>query len=109
VLKRKLLLCLGIAIGVGQFAMAEEPAAPSPQTLGMVEAILNKCSEIDPDNAERYHAQVQMVTQGTSNESVGKVRSSDEYKQAYDSMGESLSSIIAADAMKTCRRSLVGK
>jgi hypothetical protein len=105
--KRKLILSLGLVIGFGQLALADEHAAPSPQMLGMVEAIIDKCAEIDPTNADRYHGQTQIATQGASIEAVAKARKSDEYKEAYVSTADSLTAISAPDAVKTCRGSLV--
>lgn len=106
--KRKLILSLGLVIGFGQWALADEHAAPpSPQLLGMAEAIIDKCAEIDPTNADRYHGRAQIVTQGASIEAVARVRKSDEYKEAYGSTADSLSAVSATDAVKACRGSLV--
>ncbi len=104
-----LILTLGVAVGLGRVAIADEPGgpgAPSPQALGAVEAILDKCAAIDPPNAERYHSQAQMLTQGVSPDDVAKTRKTDAYKQAYDASMESLRAIVVADAVKTCRGSL---
>jgi hypothetical protein len=105
--KHELILSLGLVIGSCQLATAAEPAAPSPQALGAVEAILDKCAQIDPTNADRYHGQLEMVTQGADAKSVAKVRESGEYRQAYDSATESLTDIVEADAVKSCKGSLV--
>lgn len=107
--KRKLILSLGLVIGFGQWALADEHAEPSPQMLGMAEAIIDKCADIDPTNADRYHGQAKMVTQGAGIEAVAKARKSDEYKEAYGSTADSLTAVSAADAVKTCRDSLVDK
>jgi hypothetical protein len=49
---RILLLCGAAALP--QLAMAENP---SPQALGMVNAILTFCAEVDPRNAQSFQAQ----------------------------------------------------
>jgi hypothetical protein len=107
VVKRELILSLGMALGLGQSVRADEPAAPVPQALGSVEAILDKCAQVDPANAARYHGQLEMVTQGADSKSLAKVRESDDYRQAYDSATLSLAGIAEADAVKTCQGSLV--
>jgi hypothetical protein len=105
-MKREFILSLGVAIGLGQSALAGEPAAPNPQSLGMVEALLSKCAAIDPAHADRYHEGARAVTQGAGMESVEKARKTDEYKRAYNSASESLDALAPADAVKTCRDSL---
>jgi hypothetical protein len=106
-MKRELILSLGLVIGLSQFALADEPVSLSPQTLGTVEAILDRCAALDPKHAEQYHDQVRLVTQGANREAVEKAHSSDEYNQAYDSAADSLGKLPAADTRKTCTGSLI--
>jgi hypothetical protein len=107
VMKRELVFSVGVVImGIGQFALAGEPAGPSPQTLGTVEAILGKCADIDPKHAARYHDEVQAVIQNASSESVAETRKSAAYRQAYDSAAESMSERTESDAIRACTDSL---
>jgi hypothetical protein len=103
-LRRILVSC--VVLVVAQIALAEEPARPSGQALGMVEGILSKCAQIDPRDAARYRQQVKMVTQGVSAKVVAEVRKSDEYQQSYDAITESLSQVSDEDAIKACTHSL---
>jgi hypothetical protein len=100
------MVALGLALGLAQLARAEEPAAPSGQTLGMIEGILKKCAEIDPAHAAQYRDQVKIATQDASEKSLSEVRSSEDYKKAYESIAGSLDAVSEADALKACKGSL---
>src|SRR5271165_1366303 len=100
-MKSRHILAVGVALGFAQLAPGAEPA-PNPQSLGIVEGILNKCAELDPPHAAEYRDQVKMVTQDASEKTVAELRSSDEYKQAYDSITDSLAKVAAKDAVKAC-------
>jgi hypothetical protein len=49
---------------------------------------------------------LKLVTQGASEETMAKVRASDEYQQAYESARKSLAASAGADALKACKGSL---
>jgi hypothetical protein len=100
------ILSLCVAPALAQFALAGEPAAPNAQALGMAEGILNRCAQIDPVAANRYRQKLELLTQGASEETVAKVRKSDEYKQAYDSIVDSLGQVDEHDAQRACTASL---
>jgi hypothetical protein len=87
-------------------AQADEPAAPNAQSLGTIEAILGNCAELDAAHAAQYRDQLKLVTQGASEETMAKVRASDEYQQAYESARKSLAASAGADALKACKGSL---
>jgi hypothetical protein len=106
VMKRHRILLVGLALLLASLARADEPKAPNPQSLGLIEAITDKCAEIDPDNVARYRAQVKMLTQDASDEAVAKVRKSDDYRQAYDSVADSLAATTGKDAVQACKGSL---
>ncbi|HEY4971521.1 MAG TPA: hypothetical protein VII35_16605 [Steroidobacteraceae bacterium] len=106
-MKNLVLMCVCLAVGSGSMAMAEEAAGPDPQTLGTLEAVINKCAQVDAPNAERYHGQVEMAVQGASKELVSKARGTDAYQEAYASATKSFESVKDADAVKSCRKSLV--
>jgi hypothetical protein len=106
VVKLEMALVLGVAIGFGPWALAEEPASPNPRALGTAEAILNTCARLDPKHAAQYHERVVAVSQGASSESVAEVRKRAAYKQAYDAATESIGTASGPAALKACRNSL---
>jgi len=108
-MKLHLVLSSCLLAVMAQSARAEEPAPPSGQTLGMMEAILSKCAQIDPKAAARYEQRIPLLTQGVSEKVVAEVRNSDEYRQSYDSTTESLREVSEHDALEDCTRSLATK
>jgi hypothetical protein len=93
------------AVVVSQFALAEE-SAPDPKVLGTTEAILAYCVKADPSGASRFQEGIQLITQGASDESLAKVRMSEDYRQARDLADESLANVDARNAAKVCSQSL---
>jgi hypothetical protein len=100
-----LYLALSIAVTVAPAAQADEPL-PDAKSLAMTEAILDHCAKIDPAYASNYQKRVQLVAQGASEEILAKVRKTDEYQQAHDSIVESLAKVDEQDAKKACSQAL---
>jgi hypothetical protein len=105
-MKLHLILTSCVLTVVAQVALADKPARPSGQSLGMVEAILSRCAQLDPKAASQYEQRVQLMIQGVSDEIVAEVRKSDEYRQSYDSTTESLRDVSEHDALDACTRSV---
>jgi len=109
--------CLIAALMAPALTMAEEPAtdAPAPvaervpdaKSLANVEAILEYCAKLDPASATRYLEQAKMVTQGASEETLSKVRGTNDYLQAHGELDESLAKVDARGAKKVCAQQLV--
>ena len=104
-MKMHRVMFLFTALALAGAALAD-PTAPDAGTLGRIEGILNKCAQLDPAHAAQYLDEIKMVTQGTSDEAVGKVRKSEAYKQAYDSATDSLAAVAGQEAVKACTGSL---
>jgi hypothetical protein len=98
-------LCLLAAIVAPGLALADEPA-PQAQSLATTEAILEHCAKLNPAAADQYREQAKLLTQGASEETLAKVRKSDEYQQSRDSALESLAKVDAQDATKACAQNL---
>jgi hypothetical protein len=84
---------------------ADEPA-PDAKALAMTEAILDHCAKLDPAHASNYHQRMQLVAQGASEETLAKVRNTDDYQQTHDSAVESLAKVTEQDAKKACAQTL---
>jgi hypothetical protein len=100
-------LSFSAAIALAQLALADEPAPPSAQTLGMMEGIVNRCAQVDPKAATRYKEQLKFLTQGASEKTVDEIRKSDEYKQAYDSATDMIGKVPEQEAIRACTAALV--
>jgi hypothetical protein len=98
-------LALGLAIAIAPPALADEPM-PDAKSLAMTEAILEHCAKVDPAYASDYHKRVALVTQGASEETLAKVRKTDEYRLTHDSAVESLAKVKEQDAKKVCSQAL---
>jgi hypothetical protein len=98
-------LCLLAAIVAPGLALADEPA-PQAQTLATTEAILESCAKLNPVAADQYRQQARLVAQGASEETLARVRKSDEYRQSRDSTLESLARVDEQDAKKACVQNL---
>jgi hypothetical protein len=100
---------LGVALSLGfalaPLAQADEPV-PDAKLLAMTEAIIDHCAKVDPTYASNYQKRLQLVTQGASEETLAKVRKTDEYQQAHDSAVESLAKVKEQDAKKICSQAL---
>ena len=80
--------------------------APDARALGTTEAILNYCTQADPADADKYRAQQKLLTAGASPEELDKLRNSDEYRQAYDSMTGFTDKVDKRNAKRVCSESV---
>ena len=80
---------LGVALALGLFLMpfahAGEPVLKA-QELGIMEAVLNICGKVDPAAARNLRERIEELTQGLSHDAVARMRASNEYRNAYDSL-----------------------
>ena len=83
-----------------------ETEAPDPRALGTTEAILNYCAKEDPADADKYRAQEKLLTGSASQEQLDKLRNSDEYRQAYDSVTDFTDKVDKHNAKRVCSESL---
>jgi len=96
--------CLIAALVAPGLALADE-AAPQAQALGMTEAILEHCARLVPEDAERFQDRAKRLVQGASEETLDKVRKSDEYQQSRDAVRASLAKLDDRNAKKACAQS----
>jgi hypothetical protein len=93
--------CLLIAIATPGLALSDEPA-PEAQSLATMETILDHCAKLNPADADKYREQRKVLAQGANEETLDKIRKSDEYQQARDSALESLAKVDDQNAKKAC-------
>jgi hypothetical protein len=80
--------------------------APDPRALGTTEAILNYCAKEDPADADKYRAQEKLLAGSATQEELEKLRNSDEYRQAYDSVTDFTAKVDKHNAKRVCSESL---
>jgi hypothetical protein len=106
---REFLACLAI-LGGGTFCtsaicLAAEPS-PNAQALGISEGILSYCARVDAPTAAKLQARVKALAQGASEETLAKIRNSDEYRQGYDSATDFVSKVDPHNAARPCTEAL---
>jgi hypothetical protein len=77
-------------------------AAPDPRVLGLTEGILSYCTKVDPALAAPYQEKFRQLVQGASDEVLARVRSSDEYQRARQSMEDFVSKVDEHNARRVC-------
>jgi len=98
-----LVACAWIATPASVFAGAQ---APDARQLGVAESLLTYCSKVDPPTADAYRARIKQLVQGTSEETLVKVRNSDEYRQARASLEDFVSNVNERNAKRMCTNGL---
>ncbi len=94
------------ALAIAPLALAK--LSTTPQSLGQVEGTLDFCSKLNPKSEVRYKEWGKMFVKDATAEELKKARSSNEYKEAYDSISEQLDKVSKEKAAEACT-SLVGK
>jgi hypothetical protein len=86
-------------------ARADGPA-PDPRVLGLTESILSYCTKVDQTLAAPYQEKIGQLIQGASDEVLAKVRASDEYLRARQSMDDFVSKVDEHNAKRVCSNGL---
>jgi hypothetical protein len=75
---------------------------PNAQALGITEGVLHYCGSVDPKAAGQLQQKAKDLVQGLSEDEVAKLRESEEYRAAYDSIGEMLTAAPGQKAVQAC-------
>jgi hypothetical protein len=100
-------LCLGAAIALTQFALAELPI-PNDE-LGQKESMLDFCSKANPQSAAKYKERGKALVGNASEKDLAKARDSGEYKDAYSLVKTALGKAPKDDVAKLCTGLLESK
>lgn len=98
-----LLVCAWIGAPADVFADA--PTLDARQ-LAVTESLLTYCSKVDPPTASAYRARIKQLVEATSEETLVKVRNSDEYRQAHASLDDFVSNVNERNARRMCTNGL---
>lgn len=79
---------------------------PNAHALGVAEGMINYCGSVDPASAEQVRQVIKQLMQGASEEQLAEVRKSDDYRKAYDSVGDFTAKIEPRNAKHFCSESL---
>jgi hypothetical protein len=84
-------------------------ALPDARVLGVSESVLNYCGPRDPTAAHRLRQKIEQLVQGASAQQLAEVRSSDEYRKAYDSVVEFAAKIDEHNVKTFCTNTPGGR
>ena len=85
---------------------AQGKTAPAPlnaRALGRLEGMLNFCSKVNPESADKYKEMTKLLTKGQTAEAVAEMRNSQEYKDSVDEINKNLGALSNKDALATCK------
>jgi hypothetical protein len=102
-MKIRATFCLTVltALALASLAMANKLTMP-PQSLGQIEGTLKFCSDVNPKAEAQYKEFGKMLVKEATEEELKKVRTSSEYKEAYDSITEQLGKVPKNKAAESC-------
>ena len=90
----------------GQRALAVAPGrSPDAHALGVTESLLNYCTRVDAPAAAKLREKVKRLASDASEEGLAAIRRSDEYRKAYDAVGEFVAKIDEHNAKRVCSES----
>ena len=86
---------------------ARAPAPPDAHALGITERLLKYCNGVDPSGAEKLREKIKRLAAHASEQTLARIRRSDEYRKAYVSMDEFVAKIDEHNAKRACSGSFV--
>jgi hypothetical protein len=101
------MLCLCAAMSLPQFAMAAD-APLNKKSLGQVEGIFDFCAKVNPQIA-KYKGTAAPAVGKASQKDLDDARKSDEYKEAYDSITETLTELPKERVAEACNGAVATK
>jgi hypothetical protein len=85
--------------------LADEPA-PNAHAIGIAESMLKYCARVDADVALKLRDKVRTLEQRASRDELARLRSSDEYRKAFDSVTYFTGKVDEHNAKRLCSESL---
>lgn len=89
--------------------LAHADGLSNTQVLGVTESALSYCGARDPVSADRLRQKIKQLVQGASAQRLAEVRSSYEYRKAYDSMADFVARIDPHNAKRFCAETSVAR
>lgn len=95
----------GAWLALTPLAFADTPQ-PNAHALGVAEGVINYCGPVDPAAAEKVRKVIKQLVLGASEQQLAEVRRSDDYRKAYDSVGDFTAKIDPHNAKRFCSETL---
>ena len=106
-MKTRRMLSLSAALLIPQLAGAKLPLPND--SLGKIEGILDFCAKADQQAASQYQERKNLIADGASEKEVADARKTQEYKDAYQAIGDQLSKVPKDNAAQSCSAYRDGK
>lgn len=88
---------------------AQADASFDPAKLGKMKGILEVCTKVNPQLAGGYFLQMKSLVGYASKEKVDEAQSTDEYRQAYQSVSDELNNMDQEEMVKACNAYLAAR
>ena len=95
-----------VALVVAMGARADE-SGPDPRVLGVTEGLLTYCEKMDPPAAAQYRERLKVLTQGASEAALARLRDSDVYRKARESLDDFVGKVDEHNAKRVCTNGLL--
>jgi hypothetical protein len=99
-MKASRILLLGVAVVLPRLALATTPMPP--QSVGIVDSLIDFCVKVDPTDAALFEAQRKLIMGGRPEHELGSVRGSPEYKNGFDRTRDALANVSPQTGAQTC-------
>ena len=90
-------------------AAASTPGQPDARALGLAEASRDYCAKADPPSLAKYQEKIKQLRQGASDDAMAKLRRSDAYRKAHDSMANFIVKVDEHNAKRFCSSPAAGR
>jgi len=106
-MKTSRILCLAGAI---VFPLLAQAKLPFPNDVfGRLEGTLDFCAQANPEAAQKYQEGKKLIVRDVPEQEVTEARSTEEYKDAYESTSAQLGEVPKDQAVAACKASLEDK
>jgi hypothetical protein len=99
---------LGVGLCFAAALARADSATVNANALGVAEGIINYCQSVDATAAEAARRATRSLVEGASEEQLKEARSSNEYRQGFESVGEFTAKIDPHNAKSYCNVSAAG-
>lgn len=79
------------------------PPTLTSSTLGVLEGTLDFCSKVNPQAADQIKEIRMQLTKDKSEDSLARMRKSQEYKESHGRISKQLAALPAKDAQQACK------
>jgi len=99
-------VCLVALLAVSSATFAE---CPKSSSLGVIDAALDFCMQVNPQNAPQYLQLKGHIVKGVTMKEVSSAHRASDYRQAYDAMHDALEKMPRGQVLQACTSTIQTK